>query len=247
MKEAIFYDDSYFQALENRYFLGAHGERVRDIVSFLPSRKHVLDYGAGSGYFAFRALQLENTVVAFDFAPAAVQYMRSHYPTLEIVERKDALKGVYDTILLNDVIEHVDYSEQASFISNLREHLKAGGRLIVATDNFDSFFFRGRLGKKCLAIDQRISPEGIIYRAIKKGETERPYYHNAYNDSHVGLLGRDKLVRLFKSQGFELVREKHGFLFRTYVSRLISACFGLRPLHSVYEFTLMAETLPRSR
>jgi hypothetical protein len=164
--------------------------------------------------------------------------MRSHYPSLTVVDREVDIKGTFDVVLLNDVIEHVDYQTQPGFIGALQKYLASGGRLIVATDNLESFFYRNFIGKKLLSLDQRLSAEGVVYRAIRQGEQDRPYYQNTYNDSHVGLLGRDRLVGLFEKCGFRLLREKHGFIHRSPLSWIIGSIFRLRSRHSVYEFCL---------
>jgi 2-polyprenyl-3-methyl-5-hydroxy-6-metoxy-1,4-benzoquinol methylase len=235
MKEPEFYDELYYVSQEQRYYFGAHGERVRDIVAFLPSGRRILDYGAGAGYFAHQAALRGNDVTAYDFSPSATKFIASRYPRVRVVGREEELQGRYEAVMLIDVIEHLEYADQAPFLRRLTERLAPGGRLIVATDNIDSFFEKNRLGRKLQSLDQRLTREGAVYRSIKMGEGRMPY-RRRYTDSHVGLLGRDRLIEVFAEAGLTLKRERHGFFYRSPVSWLVSRLFGLRPLHSVYLF-----------
>jgi 2-polyprenyl-3-methyl-5-hydroxy-6-metoxy-1,4-benzoquinol methylase len=239
-----FYTNDYFHFMENRYWSGAHQERVSDINSTLPladgGGKSALDYGCGSGYFSYCLRKKGYRVDAWDYSSAARRFLAEHYsnsdisllesaPTVDVSNRT----GGYDGILLLDVIEHIPHSEQDDFLSHIASLMKPGGWLLLSTDNQSSFFMEG-LGSMIQKIDMRLTASGRAYRFVKKMEHLRPYYRR-YNDSHIGLLSRDELVKkLAAVSNFYLEKEKHGFLFSSPISSLLGLIIRLKPLHSVY-------------
>lgn len=94
----------------------------------------VLDVGCGIGR---NLAHLEGNGVGVDHNPQSVAVARargfSAYTPEEFVDSEYARAGVFDTLLLSHVAEHM---ERASLVTLLREHMryvKPGGRLIVIT------------------------------------------------------------------------------------------------------------------
>jgi SAM-dependent methyltransferase len=103
--------------------------------------KTVADLGAGSGYFAFRLLPSAQKVLALDIDPRAISYMDSIKSTLpEEIASKLELRLVgtenagmkpaeVDAVLL--VNTYMYLGDRVSYLSNLKEMIKAGGQIII--------------------------------------------------------------------------------------------------------------------
>lgn len=234
--ESSFYDTDYFHTMENRYWMRAHAERIRDLMSYFPSGKTVLDYGAGSGFLAYQAAIRQNQVTAWDYSESARQFIRDHYG--DHVTVVDQPQGTFDFLFLFDVIEHIAPEEQPGFVQVLKGYLQKNGSCLVSTDNQDSWFLQSSFGRLLQKIDKRLTASGRVQRLVRGAEYPRPY-QKKYHDSHIGLLGRDALVKLFEANGFRLRSEKHGFLYVSPLSTLVSRLFAKRPLHSIYFFELV--------
>lgn len=231
--DEAFYDADYFFYMENRIWTGAHGERLRDIMAFVRKQPgRILDYGAGSGYFSWRAHRMGHDVLAWDYSESSRKFIRDHYPDVLVADQVDHISGSFDQIFLFDVIEHVAYERQAPLLEDLRHKLVSGGSIILSTDNVTSWFGRG-IGARLQSFDSRISFQGRAYNLIKRSEHKRPYYHR-YQDSHIGLLDECGIQELANRSGFDVKRIQHGFFFASLFSSIVAFLFRLRPLHSVY-------------
>jgi SAM-dependent methyltransferase len=107
---------------------------------------HVLEIGAGIGNLTSQFIP-RDTYCASDVNPVYVEYLRSYAagkPYLQ-VKRIDAeqeadfhgLEGSVDTVILVNVLEHVD--EQRT-LANLRATLASGGRAIVLVPQGPSLY-----------------------------------------------------------------------------------------------------------
>ena len=114
---------------------GVHDVVVRQIP---PAPARVLDLGSGEGALASRLTELGYQVVACDLNPAKTTKFGSLRLTLE--GEWPFYPGVFDIVLLVEVIEHVD--DPAGVVRRAIRTLRPGGTIIVTTPNIQNFLAR---------------------------------------------------------------------------------------------------------
>lgn len=238
--EEIKYDSRYFEAMENRFWSGAHGQRVRDIAGMMQDfgitdvNSRVLDYGGGSGAFS---MFCAGEYWLWEPSEAGRTYAAKHYTKATILREGERPAIQFDGILLLDVIEHVREDVQEDLLQRiLGAQLAEHGILIVSTDNHGSRFLHG-FGKFCQRVDRLLSAEGRTYRWLKRIESRNPH-HVRYQDTHIGLRTYSSLTALFANAGYQVLAERHGFFYRSPLSGIVAWLTGWRPLHSVYALSV---------
>jgi SAM-dependent methyltransferase len=111
----------------------------------------VLDFGCGSGVFTKQLRRLGFDVTPFDVGDVPKGVARKHFG-IEIHTDLATVGGNFDGIALLDVIEHI--ADPVGLLQMLRERLKPGGVLHIATPNFASIS-RHLYGSKWKSIDRR--------------------------------------------------------------------------------------------
>ena len=113
----------------------------------LGSGSRVLDVGAGDGYLARElaaAMPADGEVVCFD-----THYSEQHLCKLEqeaggtsrVRFTRDSPEGLFDLVLLLDVIEHVE-DDRALLASLLRDRLQQGGAVLVSVPAWQALYTR---------------------------------------------------------------------------------------------------------
>jgi SAM-dependent methyltransferase len=123
---------------------------AHEFKSILPSGR-VLDFGCGSGVFTNELRKLGFDVVAFDVGDVPKGIAKKHFD-IDIVTDLATVGENFDGIALLDVIEHV--ADPIGLLRMLRQRLKPGGILHIATPNFASVARKLR-GSKWKSIDRR--------------------------------------------------------------------------------------------
>lgn len=112
---------------------------------FLPESRgaRILDIGCGLGQFLdFLGRSGYTNILGVDISAEAIDFCREK--GIEKVKLVDDLKeflavsGMYDLIVLNDVIEHFSQAEVLPILQKIYEKLNADGTLIVKTGNLAS-------------------------------------------------------------------------------------------------------------
>ncbi len=99
--------------------------------------RSVLEVGCGTGETAFMIAAAGGRVLATDFVKGAIQEAqeRHQHPNLSFaVANVDEVEGLFDYIVMQEVIEHVD--DPPSTLARLKSHLKPDGHLIVTCPSF---------------------------------------------------------------------------------------------------------------
>ncbi len=108
---------------------------VKRIVEELRKRskgKRILDLGGGVGFYANAFGELGYDATLADLDPKACDYARGRFPRIKVVHAS-AIKGKFDIIFSNQVIEH--YRSADGFMDCCSKHLKKGGLLVITTPN----------------------------------------------------------------------------------------------------------------
>jgi 2-polyprenyl-3-methyl-5-hydroxy-6-metoxy-1,4-benzoquinol methylase len=114
---------------------------------FLPAARDaaILDAGCGPGHFLY-FLKKRGYInfAGIDMSPQQIDYCRKHVSEkavlADIFEYCGEKEGVFDLVVLNDVLEHIPKDKVVLFLSVLRRSLKTGGRLLLRTPNMGNFF-----------------------------------------------------------------------------------------------------------
>jgi SAM-dependent methyltransferase len=133
---------------------------------FVPeSTLQLLDVGCGAGAFgaALKERRPQLTVTGVEVDPDAAESARAHLDFVFTGDARSALPRLdgrkFDTIVLNDVLEHVVDPED--LLQQLRPLVAEGGRVVASIPNVREFFT-----VKDLVLDGRweYSEEGILDR-----------------------------------------------------------------------------------
>jgi len=99
--------------------------------------RHVLDAGCGTGYGSSELAGAAATVTAFDVAPAAIEYARSHFAgprfVLAACGSMPFAANAFDLVVAFEVIEHL--ADYHAFLEECARVLKHQGLLIVSSPN----------------------------------------------------------------------------------------------------------------
>jgi ubiquinone/menaquinone biosynthesis C-methylase UbiE len=117
--------------------LSAVRRRELDLLELQPGMA-VLDLGCGRGDAADELAKREVSVVAVDYAVAAVQLTAERLARRAPVIRADAARlpfrdAVFDRVLLGDVVEHLEWRSAVAALAEGRRVIRRPGFLIVHT------------------------------------------------------------------------------------------------------------------
>lgn len=122
-----------------------HHHKFRRIVREIDSGWRHLDFGCGPGTF-LSLLPMDVSAVGVDIAGAQIAYAQKHYGdrTKEFIKIESGHlpfpDETFDSISCIEVIEHLDASTNAAIFSEFLRVLKPGGKLIVTTPNYASWW-----------------------------------------------------------------------------------------------------------
>jgi len=119
----------------------------KNLLPFLPEDKEIaiLDVGCGYGLalYALRKLGYKN-LKGIDISPQQVKVGQSKGLNIEWVEDTNHWliknQNKFDVILTLDVLEHIDFSYQISFLKAIHQSLKAYGSLLCTVPNASASF-----------------------------------------------------------------------------------------------------------
>ena len=109
-----FYDLEYFLSMEYRYFSGAHGSKIRNILSSIGKVEGLrcLDVGCGGGYFTNELHKRGADIIGIDYSKYAIEFGRSRFPNLDLrvhsaYDLDSFSPNSFDIVMLIDTIEHI--------------------------------------------------------------------------------------------------------------------------------------------
>ena len=111
--------------------------RVQKILSFVGSKKKVLDIGCYDGTIASEIIKKGNQVVGVDISPNAVRMAKKKGVQACVCnieeENLPSSFGKFDVIVAGEIIDHI--FDPDSFFQKMRSLLKPGGYLVLTTPN----------------------------------------------------------------------------------------------------------------
>lgn len=109
----------------------------------------ILDFGCGDGALLTRMINGRSVLVGYDFEPPAASLPWPKDPEQSKVlslsnfyyisnERLGEISGVFDAVLLVEVVEHLPDRDLDQMLSTSLQALRPGGRLFITTPNEES-------------------------------------------------------------------------------------------------------------
>jgi dolichol-phosphate mannosyltransferase len=172
LASADYYERGFYSIIPIQRFL--HRRRHRIAVNWARGAERILDAGCGSSLI----VQSMNNAVGMDFNLGKLRFLRRYGMPLV---RGSAfalpfLDNSFDCLVSQDVIEHLPYDEV--IFQEMRRVLKAGGRLILGTPDYETWVWR------------TIEP---VYGFLMPGD---------YKDEHTTHFTRAQLTEIVTRYGF---------------------------------------------
>jgi 2-polyprenyl-3-methyl-5-hydroxy-6-metoxy-1,4-benzoquinol methylase len=113
---------------EDAAFHRAH--QILDLIIGEPlTGKSFLDFGCGGGHVVMAALeQNPKFAMGYDINAGKIKFDNEHFTSeLDVV----GLKGPYDIVLLQDVLDHIEYVDPVAALKQVKRVVADGGRVFV--------------------------------------------------------------------------------------------------------------------
>lgn len=133
-------------------------DRIKKIIDWTPTSGRLLDLGCDRGDITARYTDKAKEVHGVDNNADAIAYAKKYYPGVTFAlaqgERLPYKDNYFDTVVMGDVLEHVENEEQT--ITEAHRVLKPGGTLVLSVphkglfgfiDSFNMKFYFPRLYK----------------------------------------------------------------------------------------------------
>jgi 2-polyprenyl-3-methyl-5-hydroxy-6-metoxy-1,4-benzoquinol methylase len=107
---------------------------------FVPHGARVLEIGCGVGIISKYLQTLRCSVVGVDLSPKNIEIARAYagssrceFKVIEVMEQASELEacGVFDVVLLPDVIEHIPKDRHGDLFATIERQLSTAGRVIL--------------------------------------------------------------------------------------------------------------------
>jgi cyclopropane fatty-acyl-phospholipid synthase-like methyltransferase len=152
MKNELY--DQYFSIVFSRAnaFTTEEYERMAGLYHanysrFLPEAKNstILDAGCGAGHFLhFLQKAGYRDCTGIDISPEQIEFCKrfvhARLETTDVVSHLKDHSNIYDAIVANDLVSHLDITRAIAFVHAARESLKENGVFILKTGNMGNPF-----------------------------------------------------------------------------------------------------------
>jgi 2-polyprenyl-3-methyl-5-hydroxy-6-metoxy-1,4-benzoquinol methylase len=118
-------------------------KRAVEIITIFKLSKHdpkrILDLGYGSGEITNYLQKRGYNITGLDISESNCEAAKTSYPDCDF-RVYDGLKlpfeeNFFDTVILNDVFEHIPYSHMDKLIENIKEVVEPGGIIYISATN----------------------------------------------------------------------------------------------------------------
>ena len=219
------------EIIEEENFYG-HLKRLNWIQNQTTIGETILEVGCGTGAFITTPLILSGRdVYGVDIGGKSIQEANRIARLNGVKEQRFFCKdvaevdGQYDVVICSEVLEHISDEEQDIFVSQLCNHVRPGGKLIITVPNGKGSYEIGQKYFKkpveCLIkllrpfsqIEKKIK-RGLLYILKKNKEIEKSAGSSAlpkemyltFTDSpHIQRFSVDDILDIFLHRGFVLL------------------------------------------
>lgn len=205
MTKVEFYDkfmrELYWRDLR---FINWRVEEIKKLVNrFVPKGSKVLEVGCGNGLITRHLAKRARSVLALDISSTAIEnarkYVRRSNCTLRVANIIcDNIAGIYDVIVLADVIEHIENHNRRWLLHQLELRLAFDGLLILCWPN-----------PEAQKESNQIVEEPVDIKDILALTSLKLLYL-----SHVNADGKNKYIHCVLKKRIPFVPQKRTFLVR---------------------------------
>jgi 2-polyprenyl-3-methyl-5-hydroxy-6-metoxy-1,4-benzoquinol methylase len=224
------YTEDYYRLHQRRYLLNdAMSQRIIvDVLSSLQPGpgESILDVGCGTGVISLESYKRGALVTGIDYSDAAVKMARELALTVvgrnEIEYRCMGIQDIptlsrrFDKISCADFIEHISRELFESFLKQVRQVMKPGGRMIIYTPN--GIIPDPTLGQKLIRLAgllplfrhddiAAIEKTTLAWRWYPLGKSES-VSDQEFEYLHVDVNPAAYLMGALKKYGFRVIRIK---------------------------------------
>lgn len=169
--------DYQYQALNNGFVVQRfwHQSKMNLIEHFGLPRKNetVLDIGCGSGVLSDFLSKHAKSVLAVDGNENAIIFAKSKFSRSNLsfsrvlFHELDYPEGTFDAIYIFEVLEHIYEKQVLELLLKLQVLLKPGGRIIITTPDFRSFWPILEIILDKLKLVPKLSEEQHVFKINK--------------------------------------------------------------------------------
>tara|TARA_B100001996_G_C18636547_1_gene583905 strand:- start:89 stop:802 length:714 start_codon:yes stop_codon:yes gene_type:complete len=157
-----------------------HNKKFSKVYERISESKTHLDYGCGPGTFIGNYSEIES--VGVDISEIQIEYAKKKYGDRFLFrkvgdEELENLNYKFDCITMIELIEHLNDDEIIKILDKLYELLDSGGKIVLTTPNFRSFYS---------IIEMVVNLIGKV----------------SYKDQHINKFNQKKLINLLSKGKF---------------------------------------------
>ena len=157
-----------------------HNKKFSKVYERISESKTHLDYGCGPGTFIGNYSEIES--VGVDISEIQIEYAKKKYGDRFLFrkvgdEELENLNYKFDSITMIELIEHLNDDEIIKILDKLYELLDSGGKIVLTTPNFRSFYS---------IIEMVVNLIGKV----------------SYKDQHINKFNQKKLINLLSKGKF---------------------------------------------
>lgn len=205
MTKVEFYDrfmrELYWRDLR---FVNWRVEEIKKLIGrFVPKGSKVLEVGCGNGLVTRILAKRARSVLALDLSSVAIENARKYVKRSNCTFRVaniicDNVAGIYDIIMLADVIEHIENHNRRWLLHQLELNLAFDGLLILCWPNPEA------QGRNDQIVEERVDIRDILALTSLK----------LFHLSHVDVDGKNKYIHCVLKKRIPFVPQKRTFSMR---------------------------------
>jgi len=112
-----------------------HKQRYDLAKSMITTEMDVADCACGVGYGTFLLSNSVKSIIGFDIAEEALSHANNNFKLANnsFIHADNILNNKFDFIISFETIEHMDENDGDAFLTNFKNALKPGGKLLIST------------------------------------------------------------------------------------------------------------------
>ena len=209
--------------------------KYKEIIRFLGNIRaasgnplEILDFGCGRGRLVSQLKALGN-ITGVDFSTSAIEQCRVNFPfskfeTVDVTDPTwaDERSGSFDAVISVDVIEHLPWSRQDTFLGNMRTLCTPEGSAILTTP------IRERI--LCLKKDGTLSDEEFLKQTEGQPTANQLNFHQLMDmvSRYFEVIEVKEIVPLITARSLDLTVKLASLPFRYRPMQMLTDLIGMK-------------------